>query len=157
MQEAEVPQREQWDYLKWLRYYLDFCSKYRHAPRDDDSLAPLLEKLSSKNQSLDRQRQAAKAVGLYYDLVKRWADGREADPLKSQGGARGQPEGPQTRDPCHTFRYSFASHLLQANYDTRTIQQLMGHSDVRTTMIYTHTVESRTIEEVASPLDLDVA
>ncbi len=33
----------------------------------------------------------------------------------------------------------------------------MGHSDVRTTMIYTHTVESRTIEEVASPLDLDVA
>ncbi len=87
MQEAEVPQREQWDYLKWLRYYLDFCSKYRHAPRDDDSLAPLLEKLSSKNQSLDRQRQAAKAVGLYYDLVKRWADGREADPLKSQGGS----------------------------------------------------------------------
>ena len=55
----------------------------------------------------------------------------------------------------HTFRHSFASHLLQANYDIRTIQQLMGHSDVRTTMIYTHTVPSRTLKEMKSPLDFD--
>ena len=57
------------------------------------------------------------------------------------------------RVTAHTFRHSFASHLLRANFDIRTIQQLLGHSDVRTTMIYTHTVESRTIKEVASPLD----
>ena len=57
------------------------------------------------------------------------------------------------RITAHTFRHSFASHLLQANYDIRTIQQLLGHSDVRTTMIYTHTVESRTLKEAASPLD----
>jgi len=43
---------------------------------------------------------------------------------------------------------SFASHLLQANYDIRTIRELLGHSDVRTIMIYTHTVKSRTIKEV---------
>ena len=61
------------------------------------------------------------------------------------------------RVSSHTFRHSFASHLLQANYDIRTIQELLGHSDVRTTMIYTHTVKSRTLKESKSPLDFQEA
>ncbi|MBD2000255.1 tyrosine-type recombinase/integrase [Leptolyngbya sp. FACHB-541] len=37
---------------------------------------------------------------------------------------------------CYTFRYSFTTHLLQSSYDIRTIQELLGHKDVKTTMIY---------------------
>lgn len=68
--------------------------------------------------------------------------------MKAAARTLGMPK----RVSCHTLRHSFATHLLEDGYDIRTIQELLGHKSVRTTMIYTH-VLNRGGLAVRSPLD----
>ncbi|MER2600465.1 MAG: integron integrase [Caldilineales bacterium] len=83
-------------------------------------------------------------------IVRRWYTSestlQKAVRQAAQAAGIVKPVGP------HTFRHSFATHLLEAGYDIRTVQELLGHKDVKTTMIYTH-VLNRGPRAVRSPLD----
>ena len=65
-----IPAGQHRYYLKWMRYYLDFCHKYRFEQRTDASLAAFLKKLDQKNQSTQQQKQAEQAVRSYFACVQ---------------------------------------------------------------------------------------
>ncbi len=73
--------------------------------------------------------------------------------LQKQVRNAAQRAGLMKRITCHTMRHSFATHLLEAGYDIRTVQELLGHADVSTTMIYTHVLNKPGVS-VTSPLDI---
>ena len=83
-------------------------------------------------------------------IVRRWHTSESN--LQKAVKAAARLAGINKHVSCHTFRHSFATHLLQNGYDIRTVQELLGHKDVKTTMIYTH-VLNRGRLAVRSPID----
>jgi len=63
-----VPERSRFLYKKWLRYYLDFCHKYRFEPLKRENLSSFLNKLKDKKQNEDQQKQAAHAISIIYEI-----------------------------------------------------------------------------------------
>ncbi len=115
------------EYRKWLRYFLDFCAKYPIPESKSEQVRLFTNKLREKKQSLTQQEQAAYAVSLYFDMLKkeavfpgtpylssaiRYAD-REFPPV-GRLKLRFRKAKPTKRVKSHTFRHVFSTNLLQA-------------------------------------------
>ncbi len=125
-------------YVHWIKRLIYFHGKRHPETMGEAEVTAFLNHLAAERHvAAATQNQALSAIlFLYREVIKEAA--------RAAGIAK--------QVSCHTLRHSFATHLLEGGYDIRTVQELLGHSDVSTTMIYTH-VMNKGARAVRSPLD----
>jgi integron integrase len=141
-----------------LRAHLDRVRKLHQQDLADGlGLAPLPWALARKYPNAPREWRwqfvfpsRVRGSGSDDPVVRRW----HASPSNLQKAIKlaARRAGVDRRVSTHTLRHCFATHLLEDGYDIRTVQELLGHSDVKTTMIYTHVMQ-KGAKGVKSPLD----
>ena len=164
------------DYLKWLRFFLDFCAKYNIDGDDPDRLRQFIGKLKEKGQSEDQRRQAYHAVSLYFALLNEHSSGSHTNDTRNDSAgpvAEHMPQSAPATSVQAARRSYLAGRLRHPRYqDTaRSWQSCPDKQNkcdnevyfaekrryasiaLKTTMIYTHCVPVRRIKEPKSPLD----
>ena len=143
LRERNVRVAEWAQFLRWMQFYLNFCDKYQHPPRDPDSLEPFLRKLAAKQQSLTDQQQAAASVECYYGVMKPWPS------TPHPGLAHPQPSGPwdlclqRLKEEVRLRQYSRRTYQAYAVWIRQFGAFLVGK----------YPAASSTLKETASPLD----
>ena len=166
-----VPSRQQPFYVARVNEFVRAANGRHPESLDEHGIGEILASFGRRDDLADWQfAQAIEAVRVYLvellelDAATRvdWAYWKgSAAVLKTHHPSTARESRPEelVREKirgdmdCHTFRHRFATHLLETSHDIRTVQELLGHSDVATTMIHTHVLNRPGIT-VSSPLDL---